>query len=456
MKRHTSLVAMLLFQMRASVAARSLRLSSDHFPQLNPNPTDNRLAFRSSSAAAKSLFKTQSRIPSCYEPTRTQMYSSNYNNRIASHYLPYRSHNAIQTAIYSSPSDASSSGIPNWELITNHQTSKTVKLFKSIHKANKSKRSELGLTVAEGVRLVADILSNEESRRLVRRILVSESLLYNDSGADLEIQQQLRHWLRVAHDESVQRKKEHDQSDKKEINNLCSINIGTDQVVTACSGTVTTQGVVALMEIPEPYNPSDSNNIAPFYLVLDGLSDPGNVGTLLRSCAASDVTALLLLPDSCDVWNPKAVRSAMGASFRVPVLEISDKICSSHDESGINAFDKLLDFLEKCGVQNYRVYAATMEDSGDKETSKQSLPHYKIDWIGHDKSGGAALILGREGDGLRKDVRNAIQDGRISTVHVPMAPGTESLNAAVCGSVMMFERMRQMLVLQEEGTSLSP
>jgi hypothetical protein len=49
-------------------------------------------------------------------------------------------------------------------------------LFKSVHRANKSKRSELGLTVAEGVRLVTDILSNEKSRHLVRRIVVSESL----------------------------------------------------------------------------------------------------------------------------------------------------------------------------------------------------------------------------------------------------------------------------------------
>ena len=195
------------------------------------------------------------------------------------------------------------------------------------------------------------------------------------------------------------------------------------------------------MDIPTHYNPledssadaaSEDNDIMPpFYLILDGLSDPGNVGTLLRSCLASHVTALILLPGSCDVWNPKAVRSAMGASFQVPVVEMSG---SSDDGEALN---EVLDTLDKCGVPNDRIYAATMEDSGDNA----SLPHFNIDFAGS----GSAVILGREGEGLRNNVRSAIEQGRISTVHVSMAPGMESLNAAVCGSVIMFERMRQFL-----------
>ena len=79
-----------------------------------------------------------------------------------------------------------------------------------------------------------------------------------------------------------------------------------------------------------------------------------------------------------------------------------------------------------------------MEVSGDNA----SLSHYDIDFTC--KGGGAAVILGAEGEGLRSDVRNAIQRGKISTVHVPMAPGMESLNAGVCGGIIMFERMRQL------------
>lgn len=350
-----------------------------------------------------------------------------------------------------------SSPTANWEKITNHQTSKTVKLFKSIHRANKSKRAETNLTVAEGIRLVTDILSHEESRRLVRRVIVSESLFYGDG----EYQKELEQWLRLADEESKQRKVQFatnpgDGSQYRDPLQSCIINIGTDQVLAACSGTVSTQGVVALIEIPPQYdylqsasapnknNSYDGKIIPPFYLILDGLSDPGNVGTLLRTCAASHVTALILLPDSCDVWNPKAVRSAMGASFRVPVLEIGSP---KDQRSGEAAFDKLLKLMGHCGVDNDRIFAATMDDSGDEATaSRKSIPYYNVDWLRHSdkrKVGASALILGKEGEGLRLPVRTALKQGKISTVHVPMAPGTESLNAAVCGSVIMFERMRQ-------------
>eukprot|EP00585_Thalassiosira_rotula_P009304 CAMPEP_0196155298 /NCGR_PEP_ID=MMETSP0910-20130528/40389_1 /TAXON_ID=49265 /ORGANISM="Thalassiosira rotula, Strain GSO102" /LENGTH=400 /DNA_ID=CAMNT_0041419485 /DNA_START=124 /DNA_END=1323 /DNA_ORIENTATION=+ len=292
----------------------------------------------------------------------------------------------------------------NWEQITNHQTSKTVKLFKTIHRANKAKRSDLGLTVAEGVRLVSDILANEESRKLVRRVVISESLLYDGDNAD-QYQNQLQHWLHVVDEESRQRKAEYsgDGASSSTVP-TCSINVGTEKVVDACSGTVTSQGVVALMSIPLPYTPLDNlavlvdddkkvdDEMPPFYLILDGLSDPGNVGTLLRTCAASHVTALILLPGSCDVWNPKAVRSAMGASFTVPVLEIG----KGGEKEALN---QVLDLLERCGVDNDRVFAATMEDAGDKA----SLAHYGIDFTS--KVGGAAVILGREGEGLRGGVR---------------------------------------------------
>ena len=167
--------------------------------------------------------------------------------------------------VYSSISNPSSYGSPNWERITNHQTSKTVKLFKSIHRANKSKRLSLGLTVAEGVRLVTDILSNEDSRKLVRQIIVSEDLLSDISSDDDDNKLKLQHWLRVVHEESIER---------KDNNERCSINIGNEKVVEACAGTVTTQGVVALMQIPEPFDPTSDlkERLSSFYLILDGLA----------------------------------------------------------------------------------------------------------------------------------------------------------------------------------------
>ncbi|KAK1745014.1 SpoU family RNA methyltransferase [Skeletonema marinoi] len=292
-----------------------------------------------------------------------------------------------------STASLSTSSHMSWEMITNHQSSKTVKLFKSIHK-NKSKRNESGFTIAEGVRLVTDILSDEQSRRLVKRIIVSESVLNGQSNN--EYQQQLEHWLNVVEMESRQSKEAFaNGSNTEDTIDPVTINIGTDQVLAACSGTV-----------------------------------------ILKDCAASHVSALVLLPDSCDVWNPKAVRSAMGASFRVPVIELNGRV---------GALAKALDMLDDCGIDSNRVFAATMEDTGD---GRSSIAHYDVDF---DK--GAAIILGKEGEGLREEVRNAMGQGLISTVHIPMAQGTESLNAAVCGSIIMFERMRQLSVIQSANAN---
>lgn len=324
---------------------------------------------------------------------------------------------------------------PPWEMITN-QSSKTVKLFKTIHK-NKSRRNEAGFTIAEGVRLVTDILADERSRKLVRRIIVSESIV--DGRSNNEYQQQLGHWLDVVEKESRQRKAELASGSKDTIEPV-TINIGTDQVLAACSGTVSTQGVVALMEIPKSLDAltktTNESSKQPFYVILDGLQDPGNVGTILRSCAASHVSALVLLPDSCDVWNPKCVRSSMGASFRLPVIELNERD---------GALDKALGMLSNCGIESDRVFAATMEDTGD---GRSSIAHFDVDF-----GKGAAIILGREGEGLREEVRNAMGQGLISTVHIPMAEGTESLNAAVCGSIIMFERMRQLSVLESTNAN---
>lgn len=348
--------------------------------------------------------------------------------------LLHHRHNTPSISIAS----MSTSAPMSWEMITN-QSSKTVKLFKSIHK-NKSKRNESGFTIAEGVRLVTDILSDEKSRKLVRRIIVSESII--DGRSNNEYQQQLEHWLNVVEEESRQRKAEFASGIKNEGNAIdpVTINIGSDQVLAACSGTVTTQGIVALMEIPKSLDASsvveaaNESSKPPFYVILDGLQDPGNVGTILRSCAASHVSALILLPDSCDVWNPKAIRAAMGASFRVPVIELNGK----------DYLIKALDMLNDCGIDSDRVFAATME-SGD---GRSSMAHYDVNF-----DEGAAIILGKEGEGLREEVRNAIGQGLISTVHIPMAEGTESLNAAVCGSIIMFERMRQLSVIQSANTN---
>ena len=184
----------------------------------------------------------------------------------------------------------------------------------------------------------------------------------------------------------------------------------------------------------------------PLILVLDAVSDPGNAGTLLRSAVATGVAAVVWLPDSCDPWNPKAVRAAMGTTFRLPMLH-----AASWDECAA----RLLGEGGACRT----IYAATMleddvnDDVNDNDANRAAprggTSLYDVDWTNQDESP-IALVIGSEGNGLTPPLRRAVRDGTVQAVHVPMQPGIESLNAAVCGSVILFEYYRQRL-MREKG-----
>jgi TrmH family RNA methyltransferase len=194
----------------------------------------------------------------------------------------------------------------------------------------------------------------------------------------------------------------------------------TPPVFAACSDTITPQGILAITEIPIFSLERRDAPQNPLYLVLDGVSDPGNLGTLLRSSVATGVAGVLLLPGSCDPWAPKAIRSAMGTTFQIPVETFEN-------------WDECREKLVHLGCNNF--WAATMLEDGVGRS------HYEVNWL----SGPNALIIGSEGNGLTKPIRDdlAVTSPRLKSVYVPMKAGIESLNAAVCGSVILFEYMRQ-------------
>ena len=304
-------------------------------------------------------------------------------------------------------------------------SSTTVKRFIGLSKKAK-KRRDAGETVVEGPRMVLDLLTNPTTRPWVHQILVSTDLEGDETAS---IRDELDRVLRAAKDDND--------------NHPLSIHMATPQVVKACSDTVTPQGILARVQIP-PWNLDEvlqvsqhqpqQPNQTPLYLVLDGVSDPGNLGTLLRSSVAVGVTAVLLLPGSCDVWNPKAVRSAMGGSFLVPTFSLA-------------SWGEALELLHtQCNCHS--IWAATMLQ--DNQGRVVSSAHYDIDWNQHPQ----ALVIGSEGTGLSPSVRQSLatagdddnddsRGGVVRAVHVPMQGTIESLNAAVCGSVIMFEYMRQ-------------
>ena len=147
----------------------------------------------------------------------------------------------------------------------------------------------------------------------------------------------------------------------------------------------------------------------PLVLVLDNLQDPGNMGTVFRSAEAAGASGILMSKDCVDVYNPKVIRSTMGAIFRLPFYRVEDLPGAVME-------------LKDGGL---RVYAAHLDG--------------RRTYDGEDYRRGCAFLIGNEGNGLRQEVAECA-DCRI---RIPMEGCTESLNAAVAASILLFEAARQ-------------
>lgn len=172
--------------------------------------------------------------------------------------------------------------------------------------------------------------------------------------------------------------------------------------IAAAADTRQPQGIVAAFPWPE---------LAPrpgLRLVLDAVQDPGNVGTLLRSAEAAGVGLVLCTRGTADVSSPKVLRAAMGAHFNLPIR--ADLAWATIGAE-----------LDACPL----VYAAD---------ATATMPYYAADW-----KQPAALIIGSEAHGVSAEGLSYATH-RIS---IPMLGRAESLNAAVAGSIILFEALRQ-------------
>ncbi len=172
------------------------------------------------------------------------------------------------------------------------------------------------------------------------------------------------------------------------------------------SDTVTPQGIVATARMPARLDAIDPTE--PIVLILDGLADPGNAGTLLRSALAAGVRTVLALKETVELFSPKVVRAGMGAHFH---LSLRGEVTWGEVEALLG---------------NSRVLAVA-EAFG-------ATPYYRFDW--HRSTG---LIVGGEAHGPSAEALR-----RASTrLSIPLTGGVESLNAAIAGSVILFEAKRQ-------------
>lgn len=187
----------------------------------------------------------------------------------------------------------------------------------------------------------------------------------------------------------------------------------SDAVFSHVSDTKTPQGILAVIQQMDYKiadmleNPLVKGN--PHILVLDNLQDPGNVGTIFRTAEAAGVTGVLMSKDCVDIYNPKTIRSTMGAIYRMPFLNLGDIV-------------KGIEILKENDV---RVYAAHLE--GQNAYDKEEY------------SGGTAFLIGNEGNGLRQEVAAKAD----SWVRIPMEGQAESLNVGIAAAVLMFEVSRQ-------------
>ena len=175
------------------------------------------------------------------------------------------------------------------------------------------------------------------------------------------------------------------------------------QLLQSLSDTETSQGILAVLEVSN----RPISNLLDFVLIPDQIRDPGNLGTLLRSAAGAGVQAVLLPPETTDAFAPKILRSGMGAHFRLPIHSVS------------------WEEIEQIGKSaNLQIYLADMQGPSCWDMDlRQPL----------------ALLIGGEAEGASAEAR------RLATqnISIPMLGNIESLNAAVAGSVLMFEVLRQ-------------
>ena len=146
----------------------------------------------------------------------------------------------------------------------------------------------------------------------------------------------------------------------------------------------------------------------PLVVVLAGLQDPGNLGTVLRSAEAFGADGVIALPGTVSAWNPKAVRASAGSVFRLPVLAVSAQEC----------FARLLE----AGV---KIWTTTVRGAQPADLV--------------DLAGPVALLIGNEGNGV-SDHLAAKASGRLT---IPCPGPVESLNAAVAAGVLLYEASRQ-------------
>lgn len=188
----------------------------------------------------------------------------------------------------------------------------------------------------------------------------------------------------------------------------------TDSMMKELCDTENPQGVAAIVN-KRNYDIRDLKN--DFILIADGIQDPGNMGTIIRTCDAAGLGGIIIIKGSVDIFNSKTLRSTMGSIFHIPVIVKED-------------FEGIASELLKEG---YNIYAASLDTD-----------NYIYDCSFKEKT---AVVIGNEANGIPEEHLELCTQ----MMKIPMSGTAESLNAAIAGAVIIYEGVRQRMDTKWQG-----
>ena len=188
----------------------------------------------------------------------------------------------------------------------------------------------------------------------------------------------------------------------------------SEQVFKEISETMTPQGILAIVKQPE-YSLEDMiQDVDARLLLLEDIRDPGNLGTMIRTAEGAGFRGIILSKGCVDMFNPKVIRSTMGAIYRVPFIYA----------------ENFIDTLAELKKHHVSIYAAHLDGACDYDT------------ISYENK--IAILIGNEANGLSEE--SAAISSRC--IKIPMEGNVESLNAGVAAAILMYEVYRQNRIIK--------
>lgn len=235
----------------------------------------------------------------------------------------------------------------------------------------KSARKKQGLFVVEGIRSVNEITSKDWVEYYVTTPEVTEEIVPGLREAK---------WIIVS-----------------------------EEIYKLISETESPQGALAVVKNVEHSLETFKIKDDGFYLLLENIQDPGNLGTMIRTAHAFGVDGVFISKGSVDVYSPKVVRSTMGSLFHIPLVVGLDS-------------EEIVSYLKNAGI---RLYATHLSD--------KSKDIFNVEF--NEK---LAIVIGNEGNGISEVIKEESDEHMI----IPMPGGSESLNASIATSICLYEVMR--------------